>query len=261
MMYKIGFIGAGNMAYALAKAVIQAKLASSVIASDINDRRLKVFKKELGVQIAADNKEVVAKSDIIIIAVKPQHIDSVLEEITVKDQLIISIAAGIRIQKLESKLKAKVVRVMPNTPCLVGEMAAGFAVGKKVGKKDIRIVEDLLNSAGRAFLLDEELLDAVTGLSGSGPAFVARLIEAMVEGGMQSGLSKDVASELAIQTFKGTAALLQKTGMEPEELVTMVSSPNGTTVAGREIIEGSDVKEILIKAIKRATERSKELGR
>ncbi len=264
MKYKIGFIGAGNMAFALAKAVKKNKLAKAIIASDVRKERLDFVKKELGISVTNDNKEVIKKSDIIFLAVKPQIMDGVLDEIKgcVDGKLVISIAAGVRLKKLEGKLKkAKIVRVMPNTPCLVGEMAAGFAVGKKVKDNDIKVVEEILNSAGKAFYLKEDMLDAVTGLSGSGPAFVARLIEGLIEGGVRSGLSKDVATELALQTFKGTAKLLQESGMTADELVKMVSSPGGTTVAGREILENSDVKDILIKTVKRATSRSKELGK
>ena len=262
MKYKIGFIGAGNMAFALAKAVKKNKLGRSIIASDVRKERLDFIKKELKIAVSTDNKEVVKKSDIIFLAVKPQVIDSVLDEIKDSDKLIISIAAGVKLKKLEAKLKkAKVVRVMPNTPCLVGEMAAGFAAGKKVKDKEIKIVEEILNSAGKAFYLKEEMLDAVTGLSGSGPAFVARLMEGLIEGGVKSGLSKDISTELALQTCLGTAKLLIESGMTTDELVKMVSSPGGTTVAGREILEKSDVKDVLIKTIKRATERSKELGK
>ena len=140
-------------------------------------------------------------------------------------------------------------------------MAAGFAIGKKVKDKDIKIVEELLNSAGKAFYLKESMLDAVTGLSGSGPAFVARLIEAFIEGGVKQGLSRDIAMELALQTFKGTAKLLQESGMTADELVNLVSSPGGTTVAGREALERSDVKKVIIETIEKAAKRSKELGK
>ena len=250
------------MAFALAKAIKKANLVKSLIASDVNDEKLEYVKKELKIDVTKNNQEVVDKSDIIVLAVKPQVIDNVLDEINVNGKLVISIAAGIKLNKLESKLKnARVVRVMPNTPCLVGEMAAGFAIGKNAKDNDIKIVEEILNSAGRAFYLKENMLDGVTGLSGSGPAFVARLIEAMVEGGIKSGLSKDVATELTLQTFLGTAKLLQESGMSADELVKIVSSPNGTTVAGREVLEKSDVKEILIKTVKKATERSKELAK
>jgi len=261
MKQKIGFIGAGNMAFALAKAIKKAKLASSIITSDINKKRLDFIKQELKIQTTKNNKDVI-KSDIIFLAVKPQVIDKVLDEIKDTNKLIISIAAGIKLKHLESKLKkARIVRVMPNTPCLVGEMAAGFAIGKNVKDSDIKIVEELLNSAGKAFYLKEDLLDAVTGLSGSGPAFIARLIEAFIEAGQKQGLNKDIATELAVQTFKGTAKLLQESGMTTDELVSMVSSKKGTTVAGREILESSNYKEIIKKTVKKATERSKELGK
>ncbi len=262
MKYKIGFIGAGNMAFALIKAIKKAKLASSITVSDINKERLNFVKAQAKITTTRGNKEVLKSSDIIFLAVKPQVIDSVLNEIKDTNKLIISIAAGVKLKHLENKLKkARVVRVMPNTPCLVGEMAAGFAVGKKCKDNDIKIVEELLNSAGKAFYLKEELLDAVTGLSGSGPAFVARLIEAFVEAGKKQGLNKDIATELALQTFKGTAKLLQESGMTPEELIKIVSSPGGTTVAGREILESSNYKDIIIKTIEKATKRSKELGK
>jgi len=262
MKHKIGFIGAGNMAFALINAIKKADLASQIIASDVNAERLEQVKKEAKINITKDNKEVINKSDIIFIAVKPQVIDDVLEDIKETDKLIISIAAGIKIKTLEQKLKkARIVRVMPNTPCLISEMAAGFAVSKRCADKDLKIVETLLNSAGKALYLKEEMLDAVTGLSGSGPAFVARLIEAFIEAGIDNGLSKDAATELALQTFKGTAALLQQTKMTAEELVTMVSSPRGTTVAGREILESSDYNKIIKDTITKATERSIELGR
>lgn len=261
-MRTIGFIGAGNMAFALAKAVKKAKLAKSIIASDVNEERLDFIKKELGINVTKDNRKVVKVSDIIFLAVKPQVISDVLDDIKDTDKLVISIAAGVRLKALEEKLKkAKVVRVMPNTPCLVGEMAAGFAVGKKVTDKEIKTVEEILNSAGKAFYLKEDMLDAVTGLSGSGPAFVARLIEGFIEGGIKSGLNRDIASELALQTFLGTSKLLIESGMSPDELVRMVSSPGGTTVAGREVLENSDVKDILVRTVKRAAERSKELSK
>lgn len=250
------------MAFALAKAIKNAKLAKSIIASDTNEERLHFVKDHLEIDVTHKNKEVLKKSDVVFIAVKPQHIDEVLDEIKDVNCLVISIAAGVKLKKLEQKLKkAKVVRVMPNTPCLAGEMAAGFAVGKRCKDKEIKIVEELLNSAGKAFYLKEEMLDAVTGLSGSGPAFVALLIDAFIEGGIESGLSEDIATELAIQTFLGTAKLLQESGMSADELVKIVSSPGGTTVAGREILEKSDYRDVLIKTIKRASDRSRELGK
>lgn len=260
--YKLGFIGTGNMGTALIKAVKQAGLAKSMIASDKNIENLNHIKGLA--KTTTDNKEVVEKSDIVFLCVKPFDIEDVLKHIksAVKKQIIVSIAAGIRIKTIEDVLKnKKVVRVMPNAPCMVGEMAAGFSLGSKASQDDAIIVEEILSSAGKAFLLKEELLDAVTGLSGSGPAFIAYLIEALIEGGIKSGLNRDVATELALQTAFGTVKLLKEKGMSPKELINMVSSPGGTTLAGREILEKSDVNQILIETIKRATERSKELGK
>ncbi|HLC96160.1 MAG TPA: pyrroline-5-carboxylate reductase [Candidatus Nanoarchaeia archaeon] len=262
-MYKIGFIGAGNMAFALAKAIKQAKLAKSIIASDTKEERLEFVKRELKIKVTTSNKEVIRNSDIVFLSVKPQVMDIVLDDIkdSISDQIIISIAAGIQLKKLESKLKnKKIVRVMPNTPCFVGEMAAGYTLGKKVSTIEGETVQKILSSAGIAIPLSEPDLDAVTGLSGSGPAFVARFIEALVQGGIKSGLSKETAEKLAIQTCLGTSKLLQ-TGIGIEKLVEMVSSPGGTTIAGREILENSDFKDIVSKTVQRATRRSKELGK
>ena len=149
---------------------------------------------------------------------------------------------------------------MPNVACLAGQMAAGYAASDHVTKNDLKTVELILNSAGVALQVSEDQLDAVTGVSGSGPAFVARLIEYYIHGAVQSGLPHDVARTLTLQTFLGTVALLKDGQMDPEELIQMVSSPNGTTVAGRDVLESSDVKAIIDATIQRATERSKELG-
>lgn len=261
MNYKIGFIGAGKMAEALVKTILNNKITDNIVTSDIDNNRLSYIKKELNIKTTNSNKEVL-EADIIFLAVKPQVIDSVLDEIKETNKLVVSIAAGITLGYLESKLKkARVVRVMPNTPCLVGEMAAGFSLGKKVEDEDVKIIEEILNSAGKAYLLEEELLDAVTALSGSGPAFIAYLLEGLIEAGIKEGLGKDIATELALQTCKGTAKLLQETGMTPKELIGMVSSPGGTTMEGMKVLKKSDITNTLNKTIEAATRRSKELGR
>jgi pyrroline-5-carboxylate reductase len=199
---------------------------------------------------------------VIFVAVKPQDIQNVLEAVRDTDRLLISIAAGVSISRIEEACpQARVVRVMPNTPCLVGAMAAGYAFGSRVRPEDRERVEQLLGAAGYAAEVEEPLLDAVTGLSGSGPAFVARLIEAFIEAGKRLGLKPEVTRNLALQTFYGTAKLLADTGMEPQQLVEMVSSPKGTTVAGRQILEASAYAEVIGQTIRAATERSKELGR
>lgn len=263
---KIGFIGAGKMAEALIKALIEKKIvrAVNIIASDISSARLAKIKKQTGINTAKNNKEVVKKSDVVFLAVKPQNMNSVLDEIKKivrKEQMIVSIAAGIKLKTIEKKLNAKIVRVMPNTPCLVGEMAAGFSVGKKVTNSEKIIVDEILNSAGKAFLLTEKQLDAVTALSGSGPAFFAYFTDAMAKAAIKQGLNKDAAYELAFQTCKGTGKLLQETGLAPEELIKMVASPKGTTEAGLKVLNNSQIKKILQKTINAAVKRSKELGK
>jgi pyrroline-5-carboxylate reductase len=266
-MTTIGFIGAGKMAEALIKAIINAKIAKSgnIIASDMNRKRLAKM-KELKIKSTDDNKQIVKKANVIFLAVKPQNMNDVLNEIKDKiteKHLIVSIAAGIKIKQIQDTIKGdiRVIRVMPNTPCVVGEMAAGFATGRYVKDKDIKLVASILNSAGKAFVVCEDMLDAVTGLSGSGPAFLAHILESMIEGGVKQGLSKDVATELAMQTMIGTGKLLQETGLSPKELIDIVSSPGGTTVAGRKVLERSNIKKVLIKTIEAATKRSKELGK
>lgn len=255
-MAKIGFIGVGNMGLALVKA-IKSKLEWEIIVSDVKQERLELA-KNLGIKTTSDNKQLERESDIIFICVKPQDIDGVLEEIKDTKKLVISIVAGISLQYLESKLKlARVIRVMPNAACLVNEMAAGFAPGEQVTKSDIEKVQNILNSAGKAFLLNEDLLDVVTALSGSGPAFIAYITNCFIEVAKKLYLPLPIAKSLTIQTLLGTAKLLMK--LEPEEVISLVSSPKGTTVAGMHILKKSDMKEIIMNVIQAATKRSKEI--
>jgi pyrroline-5-carboxylate reductase len=258
----IGFIGGGNMGFALAKTITTRFPGIAIHFYDVRSDRVALFEQELsGVQAAQGPWEVAEAAEVVFLAVKPQDIQPVLAAIRDTDRLVISIAAGVPIARIESVLaKARVVRVMPNTPCLVGAMAAGYAFGTRVKGEDREVVKQLLGAAGYAAEVEEGLLDAVTGLSGSGPAFVALLIEAFVEAGRGLGLEPEVARDLSIQTFLGTAKLLSETGMQPRTLVDMVSSPNGTTLAGRQILDASDYAQVISKTIGVATERSKELG-
>jgi pyrroline-5-carboxylate reductase len=262
-MLKIGFIGAGIMAEALIKSILLTKeMNVYIIASDIlKERREKVSKLDK-VESTTDNYKVVNASDVIFIAVKPQKIDEILDEIKDTDKLIISIAAGVPISRLEKKLlKARVIRIMPNTPCLVSEMAGGFSLGKRATKKDGELLVDLLKNAGKIFQLDELYLDVVTALSGSGPAFIAYLVKSMVDGAIKQGLPPEIAKDLAIQTTFGTGKLLRDMDLSFEDLIFMVSSPGGTTIAGIQILESSDVKNVIEKTIAVATARGRELGR
>jgi pyrroline-5-carboxylate reductase len=259
----IGFIGGGNMGLALAKA-IRSRFPESVIhVCDIRAQRVALFQQEVpGARVEPGPAELAEAAEVVFIAVKPQDIQSVLEAIRNTDRLVISIAAGINLKRLESVLSgARITRVMPNTPCLVGAMAAGYAFGARIRPQDRESVRQLLGAAGYACEVEERLLDAVTGLSGSGPAFVARLIEAFIKAGVELDLDPRVSRELAIHTFLGTARLLAETGMQPQDLVEMVSSPKGTTVAGREILESSDCASVIAATIRTAARRSEELGK
>jgi pyrroline-5-carboxylate reductase len=260
-MTRIGFIGAGKMAEALIKSIVEIKEEEyDIIASDISETRLEIVGAIGKVKTTKDNSNVISDSDIIFIAVKPQNIREVLNELAETEKLVISIAAGISIDILESYLlKARVIRIMPNIPCLVGEMAGGFALGTKATKKDREILENILKNAGRIHLLSEKQLDAVTALSGSGPAFISYIINAMVEGAVIQGLPSDIASKLTIQTILGTGKLLRDTTITPKGLISMVSSPGGTTEAGLLIFEKSALKKIIERTIIAATEKSKEL--
>lgn len=265
MLHKsIGFIGTGKMATALISCIYNKKMAKSIIASGRNIKNLKEIKKQFKIKITRDNKEAVKNSDVVFICVKPQDIDDVLNEIKdkVKNQLIVSIAAGIRLRHIEDILKNKrVIRAMPNINCLVGEMSAGFSAGRYATKKDISEISKILNSAGKAFFLKEDLLDVVGAISGSGPAFFAYFIKAFEDAGAKNRLPKEIALELAAQTALGTGRLLIEGNMSPEELMAMVASKKGMTLEGLKILEMHGVKNILMKAIDTAIKRSKELGK
>lgn len=264
MQESIAFIGAGKMAAALISCIYKSNISKSIIASDRNDKNLADIKKQFKIKTLKNNKEAVKNSDIVFICVKPQDIDNVLNEIkdTIKNQLVVSIAAGIRLGYLESKLGNKrIIRAMPNINCLAGEMAAGFSAGRHATKKDINAVSKILNSAGIAFLLKEDLLDAVTAVSGSGPAFFAYFIKAFEEAGIKNKLPKEVASKLAVQTALGTGKLLMEKNLPPEELIAMVASKKGTTIAGLNVLKKHKARDILIKTINAAVKRSRELGK
>ncbi len=263
--YKIGFAGAGKMARALIGAILRGNAADSktIICSDMQKSQLEAIHDEFGVITTLSNKEVIQESEIVVLAFKPQNFPeaiSGLGDVISSDTIIISIMAGVQIEDIARELPGKVIRVMPNTACLIGEMSAGFAVGENVAPGDIDRVRPYLDCAGLALGVTEKQLDAVTGVSGSGIAFVGRLIEMFIAAGVKEGLDHDTARQLVLKTFSGTANLLDEWDMAPEELVTMVSSPNGTTVAGREILEASDVGDVIARTVGRVIERSEELA-
>jgi len=262
---KFGFIGTGNMASALIRGLLDASITKSLnlISSDRDKEKLRAMEKERSIKTTTDNKRVVEFADIIFVCVKPDIIKPVLQEIKniiTRKKLVISIVAGIKLKTLET-IDARIVRVMPNTPCFVQETAAGFAMGKNTTVKDKKTVEQIFNSIGTAFALDEELLDVVTGLSGSGPGFFALVIDALAKGAEEQGLDRKTALKLAAQTALGTGKLLLKSGMQPEELIKIVSSPQGTTVEGFKVLNNSNIVEVLKKTVAAATRRSRELGK
>ena len=235
MSRTFGFIGAGNMAEALMKGIISAGVAGpdDIIASEIVPERRDYVMNLLGVKVTADNAEVVREAKTIILAVKPNTVGPVLDELKIlftNEHLLISIAAGVKVSFIEAHLNwgVKVVRVMPNQPCLVGESASGYALGKSAKKEDKDIIQEVLESVGIAFSMDEKQLDAVTGLSGSGPAYVYMVIEALSDGGVLVGLPRDISTALAAQTVLGAAKTILETKGHPAQFKDIVASPGGT---------------------------------
>ena len=263
----IGFLGAGKMAAALAKGFVRAELVAprEIIASDPFDTARKHFAAEVGAKTVAANAEVAKFANVLILATKPDQVSAALADISgafTKNHLLISIAAGVTLAKLEAALPAgaRVIRVMPNTPALVGEAASAFAPGKSATAADGGLAKKLLSAVGIAFQVKESLLDAVTGLSGSGPAYVYQFIEALSDGGVASGLPRDIATRLAAQTVLGGAKMVLETGQHPGALKDQVTSPGGTTIEGLHELEKGKLRATVMSAVRAATEKSKKLG-
>ncbi|HIL73511.1 MAG TPA: pyrroline-5-carboxylate reductase, partial [Verrucomicrobia bacterium] len=249
----IGFIGAGRMAAALAKGFVNAGLVSTeeLIASDPAPAGREAFGLEVGCETTDSNADVLARAKVIFLAFKPHQLDEATE--AVRDQfneshLVISILAGVRLAKLDAACggRARVVRVMPNTPALVGEGACGYALGQAATTEDGELVKRLLSAVGVAYEVNESLIDAVTGLSGSGPAYGYLMIEALSDGGVAAGLPRDISTRLAAQTMLGAAKMVLETGKHPGELKDMVCSPGGTTIEGVHELEEGGVRSALI---------------
>lgn len=262
----LGFLGGGNMAAALVKGILHAKLVepNRVIVSDVKKERLESLHDTHGIQTTLDNDELVAKADVIVLAVKPQVIDKVLSGIKVdpKKHLVISVAAGVPVSAMESRLPdgTHLVRSMPNTPATALAGATAIAAGTHATEEDLALANRIFSAVGRVVTLDESLLDAVTGLSGSGPAYVMLMIEALADGGVKVGLHRDTALLLAAQTVFGSAKLLLETGEHPGRLKDMVTSPGGTAIAGLHTLESGGLRRTLIDAVEAATNRAVQLG-
>jgi len=263
----IGFLGGGKMAAALAKGVVSAGLvkAANIRASDQLPAARSAFTQQTGAKITESNVEVVQGARVLVLAVKPGCVAELLDEIRpfmTPGHLLISIAAGVPIAKLEAGLGegARVIRVMPNTPALVGASASAYALGKSATAADAALAQQMFSAIGVVFQLKESLLDAVTGLSGSGPAYVYLMIEALSDGGVAAGLPRDVATKLAAQTMMGSAKMVLETGLHPGALKDMVTSPGGTTIEGLHELEKGKVRGVLISAVRAAAEKSRKLG-
>jgi len=265
---RFAFIGGGNMAEALIKGLLSGLgvKPQQIMATDVVPERRAYMQTAYGITASADNKHAVQESSVVLLAVKPQIMPTILEEIAPvvnSDKLVISIAAGITLQTLQRALgdSRRVVRVMPNTPALVLAGAAGISPGKAATAQDVALVEQIFNAVGRAMVVSDDMMDVVTGLSGSGPAFIFALIEGLSDGGVLMGLSRQTATLLAAQTVLGAAKMVLETGKHPGELKDMVTSPAGTTIAGMQALESGGLRGLMMEAVRRATERSEALGR
>lgn len=264
----IGFIGSGNMANAIVGGIINANLVPSinVVCSDHSMAKLEDFHNRYGITIATSNSEVANKSDILILSVKPQFYPEVINEI--KDQvkentIIVSIAAGQKIETINKlfRKEVKIVRAMPNTPALVAEGMTALSPCPMVLPEELDLICNIFNSFGKCEVVSEKLMDVVTGLSGSSPAFIFMIIEAMADGAVLEGMPRDKAYKFAAQTVLGSAKMVLETGKHPAQLKDMVCSPGGTTIEGVSVLEEKGLRASMIKAVQAATKKSKDLSK
>jgi len=264
---QVGLIGTGNMGEALVKGLLHGHVCKpeQIFCSDTRPERLKAIREIYGVKGTSHNIEVVKHSDILILAVKPQIMKQVVSEVAKYlglSKLIISIAAGVPLDAIEScaKKELKLIRVMPNICVSVREGVSAIAGGKHIHKEDLMIAKTIFDSVGKTLFVEENLLDAVTGLSGSGPAYIFLIIDALADAGVKVGLSRDDALLLASQTVLGASKMLIETGEHPGKLKDLVTSPGGTAITGLHTLEEGGLRTTLINAVEVATKRSKALG-
>jgi pyrroline-5-carboxylate reductase len=265
---KIAILGSGNMGEALVSGLIVSESSEpeNIICTDIRKEKLDEIRREYGVRTTTDNIKAVVESDIIVYAVKPQIIAAVLKETAKKldmSKLVISIAAGVPMAAIESCLDKdlRLIRVMPNIAASVNEAASAIAAGAHATKEDIDLALAIFNSIGKSIFLKENyLMDAITGLSGSGPAYIFLIVDALADAGVKMGLARQDALFLSTQTVLGAAKLLLETQEHPGQLKDKVTSPGGTAIAGLATLEEGGLRTTLIHAVEAATNRSKELG-
>ncbi len=263
----IAFLGAGNMAGALLRGLLASGAAAPerIWCVDVRPERLEELARRYGVRTGSDNREAAAWADVVVLATKPQVFDRLLPDVAAglrPEALAISIAAGIPLSAIEARLPegARVVRTMPNTPAIVDAGATAIAPGSHATAADVALAKQFFDCVGLTVVLDESLLDAVTGLSGSGPAYIFLIIEALSDAGVKVGLHRDSAQLLAAQTVLGSAKLLLETGEHPGRLKDQVTSPGGTAIAGLHTLESGSIRKTLIDAVESATARSRQLG-
>ncbi|MGC8861151.1 MAG: pyrroline-5-carboxylate reductase [Armatimonadota bacterium] len=264
---RLAIVGAGIMGSAFAAGAISAGVIKrdDITIADVDAGKLEKLARELKVTIASDNASAARNADIVLIAVKPGIVPEVLDEIAgelTDNKLVISIAAGVKLATIESRLPGatKAIRAMPNTPCRIRAGAVAFARGRAAGDAEVAIAKRIFDSVGISFEVPENLLDAVTGLSGSGPAYVFVMIEALSDAGVRVGIPRDLSSKLAAQTVLGAARMIVEEDEHPARLKDQVASPGGTTIAGIDALEKAGFRSAIIEAVKAATNRAKELG-
>ncbi|KAJ8545186.1 hypothetical protein K7X08_017769 [Anisodus acutangulus] len=263
--YKVGFIGAGKMAESIARGVVKSGIlpASRIRTAHSGSARRTAF-ESIGVTVFDNNNQVVEDSDVIIFSVKPQVVKNVVSQLRPflsEKQLLVSVAAGVKLKDLQEWAgQDRFIRVMPNTPSAVGEAATVFTLGEKATTEDGELISQLFGAIGKVWKADEKLFDAVTGLSGSGPAYVFLAIEALADGGVAAGLPRELALGLASQTVLGAASMVTGMAKHPGQLKDDVASPGGTTIAGIHELEKSGFRGILMNAVVAAAKRSRELS-
>ncbi|MEM7772355.1 MAG: pyrroline-5-carboxylate reductase [Cyanobacteria bacterium P01_A01_bin.37] len=266
--YKLGLIGGGVMGEALLSRLVREEIyaASDILVSDPQEQRRDYLETQYTIHTTADNQAVYLHSETLLLAIKPQLFDVVVRELPVGapevQQLVLSILAGTPIHRLEAAFSGQpVIRAMPNTPAIVGVGMTAIAPGQHAKPEHLEQARRIFGAVGEVVDVPEYQMDAVTGLSGSGPGYLAVIIEALTDGGVAAGLPRAIAAQLALQTVRGTAELLHETGMHPAELKDRVTSPGGTTIAGIAELESSSIRSALIEAVCAACDRSKELGK
>ncbi len=264
---KLVFVGAGNMAEALVRGILKANLVEkeNLLVTDVNLKRLEFFNQALGVKGVSNNKEAVLLSEVIVLSIKPQMMKNVLDEIAgvvQPGQKVISIAAGITTKFIESKLTKEipVIRVMPNTPALIGHGMAGISAGKYVQDEDMELARVIFEAVGKVVVVKEEQMDTVTALSGSGPAYFFTIVEILAEAGVSLGLPEEISLKLAIETMEGAAKMLKETNEHPTILRNKVTSPGGTTMAALNVLDEKGFRKTFLEAVTAAAKRSKELS-